>query len=60
MDKFEYKTVNFESKGFLKSKITPEEEMNKLGAEGWELVTSNTTILSGKTTEATYIFKRKI
>ena len=37
---YEYKTIKFDRKGIFKAKIDPDVELNKLGAEGWKLVTS--------------------
>jgi hypothetical protein len=39
--KWEYKTLKYEASGFFSQKIKTEpldEELNQLGAEGWELV----------------------
>lgn len=41
MMKWEYKTVQFEKKGFISSKLDIDEldtELNALGREGWELI----------------------
>ncbi|MGG4467239.1 DUF4177 domain-containing protein [Paenibacillus alvei] len=37
---YEYKTIKFDRKRIFKAKIDPDVELNKLGAEGWKLVTS--------------------
>ncbi|KRG13363.1 hypothetical protein ACA30_15815 [Virgibacillus soli] len=42
MKKYEYKTIKFNRKGVFKSKFGPDEELNKLGAEGWKVVTTYT------------------
>ena len=60
MDKWEYKTLKFDGKGFFKSKFEFEEELNKLGNEGWELVSMLSPVSAyGSTTELFAIFKRK-
>ncbi|MFB6465516.1 DUF4177 domain-containing protein [Cytobacillus sp. Hz8] len=61
MKRFEYKTVTFPKAGLFKSKNNPDEELNKLGQEGWECVSvyapvSATTLSS---TEIFYLFKRE-
>lgn len=35
---YEYQTVKFDRKGVFKSKFNPDEELNRLGAEGWKVV----------------------
>lgn len=40
MATYEYKTIKLDRKGVFKAKIDPDVELNKLGAEGWELVTT--------------------
>ena len=42
MATYEYKTIKFDRKGVFKSKVNPDVELNKLGAEGWKVVTSFT------------------
>ena len=51
-DKFEYKCETFA--GFSMSKVV--EELNNLGAEGWELI----TIIKDDISRNRYILKRKI
>lgn len=60
---FEYKILKFNTTGLFGGKVNLEEievELNKLGAEGWELIS---TVASneayGTTKEIVYIFKRK-
>lgn len=42
MDKWEYKTVSYESTNVGGP---PEEELNKMGAQGWEVVSSEGTFV---------------
>jgi hypothetical protein len=58
--KFEYKTVSFAKAGLLKTKKTNDEELNKLGAEGWECVNAYAPVSAGTSTEISYLFKREI
>ena len=64
MDQFEYKILSTDAKGILGGKVdndTFENELNKLGMQGWELV--NTVAIAqsyGNTRWLTSIFKRKI
>jgi hypothetical protein len=58
MDRWEYRTVNFPK--FLDRKYTMEkfiEEMNSIGAEGWELAAAT---IPTNSLELVSIFKRKI
>lgn len=63
MDKFEYKTLFTEAKGFLGGRVDKhafQHELNELGAEGWELVSSFPSAQSyGNTRWVISIFKRK-
>ncbi|KUO65193.1 MAG: hypothetical protein APF84_08655 [Gracilibacter sp. BRH_c7a] len=65
MDKWEYKTVAFDGKGLFKSKFEfdaeSDAELNKLGNEGWELVTmvSPISAMTGSTVKLIATFKRK-
>ncbi|MED5098651.1 DUF4177 domain-containing protein [Niallia circulans] len=47
MATYEYKTIKFDRKGVFKAKIDPDAELNKLGAEGWKVVTSYTAGVGG-------------
>lgn len=64
MKKFEYKTLKTREKGFWSSKVDADEleaYLNKLGREGWELVSSfETNTYQGSTNEIVLIFKREI
>ena len=63
MEKFEYKVVNYDTKGFWGGCIDTnqlESQLNLLGCEGWELVSSTTTTQSyGSSKGVVCIFKRK-
>lgn len=52
MEKWEYKTLKYETKGLFGGKVVEgelEEQFNRLGAQGWELVTSfDTSIYQGQ------------
>jgi hypothetical protein len=58
--KFEYKTYSVMKAGLFKTKKSPDEELNKLGQEGWECVSVYTPVSAGTSTEISYLFKREI
>ena len=67
MEKWEYKIIYLQIKGFVNKKIDPEAEnqLNALGNEGWELV--GTAAIGGRaggwgaeTSCFAFIFKRAI
>jgi hypothetical protein len=60
MEKYEYKTISFQRKGLIKVKVTPDEELNKLGAEGWKVVTSFEPLQSGTSNELYFTLMRKV
>ncbi|KAB2334252.1 DUF4177 domain-containing protein [Bacillus mesophilum] len=63
MKKFEYKTVTFGNTGGLfkgKNKVDPDEELNKLGQEGWECVSVFSQVIAGSAAEMKYLLKREI
>ncbi len=65
MKQFEYKTLKFETEYslFQGNKIYDEElniKMNKLGLEGWELVSTLDSHSSGRTDYIVLIFKKEI
>ncbi|MGL5675969.1 MAG: DUF4177 domain-containing protein [Cellulosilyticaceae bacterium] len=64
MEKFEYYTYVYDTKGFMGGKIEGtdfQNELNRLGQVGWELVSSFTTNQGqGYTRSVVSIFKRKI
>lgn len=64
MDKFEYKTLFTDAKGVLGGKFDQyafQNELNELGSQGWELVSTVATAQSyGSTRWVISIFKRKI
>jgi hypothetical protein len=60
MKKFEYKTVSFAKAGLFKNKTNPDEDLNKLGREGWECVGVYAPVSAGTSTEISYLFKREL
>ena len=64
MEQYEYKTLYTDAKGVFGGKVDKyafENELNQLGAEGWELVSTVPTAQSyGSTRWIISIFKRKI
>lgn len=64
MEQFEYKTLFTDAKGFLGGKVDTLEfqnDLNRLGSEGWELVSSLSSNQSyGSTRWIVSIFKRKV
>ena len=63
MEKFEYRTLFTDAKGFLGGKVDEdrfEQALNDLGAQGWELVSAVASTQSyGSTRWVISIFKRK-
>lgn len=63
MEKYEYHTAIYETKGFWGGSVDANEfqkELNYLGNEGWELVSSVATAQSqGASKNIVCIFKRK-
>lgn len=64
MEKWEYKSVKFETKGFMGGILEINDfdnKLNELGQQGWELVSSFTTNQGqGFTRDVIGTFKRKI
>ena len=64
MEKFKYKTLFTDAKGVFGGKVdecTFQSDLNKLGAQGWELVNTAAAAQSyGSTRWIISIFKRKI
>jgi hypothetical protein len=60
MKKFEYKTVSFTKAGLFKTKNNPDEELCRLGQEGWECVSVYAPVSAGTSSEISYLFKREI
>ena len=64
MDRFEYKVLAYDTKGFFGGSVEVEqleEQLNLLGEEGWEMVSStNSTQSYGASKSIVCIFKRKI
>ncbi len=62
MQKWEYKTVKFKTKGFGGGILDSEkynEQLNKLGDDGWELISSFTTNqMEGITREVIAVLKK--
>jgi hypothetical protein len=64
MDRMEYKTLFTDAKGFLGGKVDQsafENDLNALGAQGWELVNTIAAAQSyGSTRWIISVFKRKV
>lgn len=64
MERFEYKTLFTDAKGVLGGKVdqlTLHNELNELGAKGWELVSTVAAAQSyGSTRWIISVFKRRI
>lgn len=63
MERFEYKTILTDVSGFLGGKVDRdafERQLNAMGAEGWELVSTVATTQSyGSTRVLVSVFKRR-
>ena len=63
MDRFEYKTLFTDAKGILGGKVDEDrfqDELNELGAQGWELVNTVAAAQSyGSTRWIISVFKRR-
>lgn len=63
MEKFEYKVVVYDTKGFWGGKVEVlqiENQLNQLGNEGWEMVSSTSTNQSyGASKSIVCMFKRR-
>lgn len=63
MEKWEYKTIKIQLKGFQGGILEVEDfdhELNKLGEQGWELVSCfSTNAAQGYGREAIAVFKRR-
>lgn len=63
MEKYEYKALTYETKGFWGGSVEVNQfqnELNALGDEGWELATSFSTTQSyGSSKSIVCIFKRR-
>jgi hypothetical protein len=64
MDKFEYYTYKYDTEGWMGGKVDTnrlQADLNRLGEEGWELVSSTSTNQGeGYTRSMIFIFKRKL
>ncbi len=62
-EKWEYRTLKFKTGGFMGGKIDEEEfqeELNRHGEEGWELVSCfDTSQSSGSSRDIVVVFKRR-
>jgi hypothetical protein len=63
MKKYEYKVIKTKPEGFWKPTVDSEkmiDQINQLGAEGWELVSAlDTAVGYGQTNEIIMFFKRE-
>jgi hypothetical protein len=63
MDKFEYKVIVYDTKGVFGGDVEAhqiENNLNVLGNDGWELVSSTSTNQSyGSSKSIVFVFKRK-
>ncbi|MGX8698441.1 MAG: DUF4177 domain-containing protein [bacterium] len=63
MEKFEYKVITYDTKGFWGGMVEPsefEKQLNLLGNDGWEMVSCTSTNQSyGSSKSIVCIFKRK-
>ncbi|MFZ7120202.1 MAG: DUF4177 domain-containing protein [Eubacteriaceae bacterium] len=64
MDKFEYKTLTFETKGFFGGKLDGnsfDEQLMQYGKYGWELISTFTSNQEGWSTKKVFVvFKRAL
>ena len=63
MDKWEYKSIKIETRGFWTKKLDVnefDEHLNSLGSDGWELVSCfDTSQYQGESRDVIAVFKRK-
>ncbi|NLT57839.1 MAG: DUF4177 domain-containing protein [Clostridiales bacterium] len=64
MEKFEYKTLFTDAKGAFGGRVDPsafQRDLNELGAQGWELVSTTAATQSyGSTRWLISVFKRRL
>ncbi|MDF2890428.1 MAG: hypothetical protein K0R80_795 [Clostridia bacterium] len=64
MERWEYTTIKLQTTGFFGGKLDTdsfENELNRLGSEGWELVSCfDTSQSQGSSREVVAVFKRKM
>jgi hypothetical protein len=64
MERWEYRTLKMQTTGFLGGILDTnsfDNELNKMGSEGWELVSCfDTSQSQGSSREVVAVFKRKI
>ncbi|TAE37114.1 MAG: DUF4177 domain-containing protein [Runella slithyformis] len=61
MTKFEYKVIEIKPESMWSMEVAPElieQNINKMGNEGWELVSTLPKTMTGSTVGITFIFKR--
>lgn len=59
MKKFEYKTLYYKLP-LMKGFENKDEELNKLGREGWECVNASPITAAGSTNAMVYVLKREL
>ncbi|MCM3024670.1 DUF4177 domain-containing protein [Bacillus ginsengihumi] len=59
MNKYEYKTIKIESKGFFNTNIQNDKRLNELGESGCKLITAVAEQFKGDTTAFYYTFMRE-
>lgn len=59
MKNFEYQTLFFKS-GLGKAFQNHDDELNKMGREGWDCVNSSPFVLNGTHMGMSYLFKREL
>lgn len=62
MEQWEYKTLKIKTGGFLGGKVDEqefEEELNRLGLDGWELVSCFDTNVQGQSRDVIAVCKRR-
>ncbi|NGP57920.1 DUF4177 domain-containing protein [Paenibacillus thiaminolyticus] len=62
MEQWEYKTLKIKTGGFLGGKVDEkefEEELNRLGLDGWELVSCFDTSIQGQSRDVIAVCKRR-
>ncbi|MEK3732655.1 MULTISPECIES: DUF4177 domain-containing protein [Paenibacillus] len=63
MEQWEYKTLKYRTGGFFGGNVKEEdfeEELNRYGMDGWELVSCFDTNMSGQSRDVIVVFKRKV
>lgn len=64
MEQWSYRTLKFQTGGFWGGKVDEhelEEELNRMGYDGWELVSCfDTSVAQGQSRDIIAIFKKKV